>query len=118
MKGSGRGVAWLCISVGVAGYLLLVGLPALAPGASVGDALAGLSRLAPVWLVLWLLAGVGIRVRTHWRGRRLGEVSTDRGAATPHCSRCGAEMELRRRRDGPHRGQPYWNCARHGEPPR
>lgn len=115
-RDTGRRVAWLCIGVGIAGYLLLIGVPMLGPGAGAGEAFSALVRLAPIWLVLWLVAGAGIRVHVHWRGRRFGQTGGDTGAATPRCPQCGLEMQLRRRRDGVNRGAPYRVCPEHGEP--
>lgn len=112
----------LCLVVGTLGYLYLVGGfgavpdPRTDPGAAAG----WLARYAPVWLVLWLV-GAGALGTAAWRKGGRGHASgggreEGRGRAPDRvCPQCGAPLSLRRRREGPHKGAPYWVCREHGE---
>ncbi|MCS4502621.1 hypothetical protein NYO91_00880 [Arhodomonas aquaeolei] len=102
------------VIVGVAGYLFLVfgheGLPD--PGGDAGAVLGVLARLAPLWLVLWLIAAAGGAVynRRGGRGRGAGRVATG-GSHSLVCPVCGAPQEIRR---GPG-GKPRRVCSEAGE---
>ncbi|MDZ7810253.1 MAG: hypothetical protein U5L11_09020 [Arhodomonas sp.] len=102
--------------VGVVGYLVLVFGGRALPPPGTDDPLAMLAvitRLAPVWLVLWLAAGAGgaIYNRRH-TGSFLGRgMLSARGRDRLVCPVCGAPQVIRR---GPG-GQPRRVCSEAGE---
>lgn len=112
---------WLCCLVGLGGYLWLVGGLASPPDPGEGAAAAAwYLKLAPIWLVLWLIAGAsfgGAALRVRRRDRRGAaprQAKTSAGRP-PTCPKCGAAAVIRRRREGPARGRPYWACPEHGD---
>ncbi|HKJ95215.1 MAG TPA: hypothetical protein VKA32_06270 [Gammaproteobacteria bacterium] len=116
------GLGLFCLVFGVLGYLYAVGGLSTVPDPSADPrAAAGwLARYAPVWLILWLVGaaacgGVAWR-RAGSRHASGGGQEEGHGAAPERmCPQCGAPLSLRRRREGPRRGQPYWVCREHGE---
>lgn len=116
-----RGLFWLCLAVGIGGYLAVIGLLPPPPARDPGGAAAWLAGFAPVWLVLWLIAGVTAGA-VGWRrrgergssGAGSGGGPGDGPGERHRCPECGEPLSLRREREGARKGQPYWVCREHG----
>jgi len=112
---------WVCLVTGFGGYAIMVGLGAPPLAGQLQQASHWLARIAPIWLVLWLVAGIsagGVAVRRRSREGRnpSGGISTE--AEEPReqhsCPQCGRRLVLRRAHLGQRRGRPVWACPDHG----
>ena len=103
------------VMIGVIGYLVMVvGAQGLPPPGTEDPLtlLSAVTQIAPVWLVLWLLAAAGGAVH-NWRttGSVRGRVESPSGGSRLVCPVCGAPQVIRR---GPG-GRPRRVCSEAGE---
>jgi predicted RNA-binding Zn-ribbon protein involved in translation (DUF1610 family) len=115
-------VCWICIGIAGVGYAALIGLAPAPSPAEIEAASHWAAKVAPIWLVLWLMAAItagGVAFRRR-RRRPEGATASSRGAVedglreTHYCPQCGARLSLRRIRSGSRSGQPQWVCPEHG----